>query len=97
MHTVDIAPAAVSCRPHQNTSTLRLQGQSRGYGFVHYTNAQDAKMAMDGMDKKTVDGKPLVVRLRSEGPGARQPRVNTMDIVPVGMGCGAYRRHGVWV
>lgn len=48
-------------------------GASRGYGFVHFSNAGSAKSASDGMNGKVVDGRPLIVRLRSEsskGPGA---------------------------
>ena len=47
--------------------------QSRGYGFIHMDNAQSAASAAQALSGKPVDGKPLVVRQRSEPPGgARQ-------------------------
>lgn len=44
-------------------------GQSRGFGFVHMDNADSAARAAAGMSGKMMDGRALVVRLRSEGPG----------------------------
>ncbi|CAK0783328.1 hypothetical protein CVIRNUC_006527 [Coccomyxa viridis] len=46
-------------------------GQSRGFGFVHMDNAESASNAAAGMNGKPMDGRPLVVRLRSEGPDKR--------------------------
>ena len=46
-------------------------GQSRGFGFVHMDNAESASNAAAGMSGKMMDGRPLVVRLRSEGPDKR--------------------------
>ncbi|KAL3158300.1 hypothetical protein ABBQ38_010544 [Trebouxia sp. C0009 RCD-2024] len=43
--------------------------QSRGYGFIHMDNAQSAASAAQALSGKPVDGKPLVVRQRSEPPG----------------------------
>ena len=51
-----------------------VTGTSRGFGFVHYTNTVDAKIAKDEMSGKLIDGRPLVVRLRSEAPGAQRLR-----------------------
>ena len=45
--------------------------QSRGYGFVHMDNASSAGSAAQALSGKPVDGKPLVVRQRSEPPGGR--------------------------
>ena len=45
--------------------------QSRGYGFVHMDNANSAGSAAQALSGKPVDGKPLVVRQRSEPPGGR--------------------------
>ena len=45
--------------------------QSRGYGFVHMDNANSAASAAQALSGKLVDGKPLVVRQRSEPPGGR--------------------------
>jgi hypothetical protein len=41
----------------------------RGYGFVNFASKEDAKASADAMNGKTLDGKPLVVRLRSERGG----------------------------
>lgn len=41
-------------------------GQSRGYGFVHFTDAVTARTACDAMHGKQVDGKTLNVRVRSD-------------------------------
>lgn len=51
-----------------------VTGTSRGYGFVHFTNTVDAKIAKEEMSGKLIDGRPLVVRLRSEAPGAQRLR-----------------------
>ncbi|KXZ53032.1 hypothetical protein GPECTOR_8g399 [Gonium pectorale] len=47
-------------------------GNSRGFGFVHMPDAATAKAARDGMDGRTIEGKALTVRLRSERPEPRQ-------------------------
>lgn len=51
-----------------------VTGTSRGFGFVHYTNTVDAKIAKDEMSGKLIDGRPLVVRLRSDTPGSQRLR-----------------------
>ena len=48
-------------------------GQSRGFGFVHFQEASNAMSAKEGMNGKQVDGRALVVKLRSEPPGAGAP------------------------
>ena len=48
--------------------------QSRGFGFVHMDNAESASNAASGMSGKMMDGRALVVRLRSEGPGQKPDR-----------------------
>ncbi|XP_029308944.1 cold inducible RNA binding protein a isoform X2 [Cottoperca gobio] len=57
-------------------------GKSRGFGFVKYENAEDAKDALDGMNCKSLDGRSIRVdeagkgsRVRgSSNPGQRAPR-----------------------
>ena len=51
-----------------------MAGQSRGFGFVHMDNADSAGNAAAGMHGKMMDGRALVVRLRSEGPGGKPDR-----------------------
>lgn len=53
---------------HVANKVLVTAGQSRGFGFVHMDNAESATNAASGMSGKMMDGRPLVVRLRSEGP-----------------------------
>ena len=47
--------------------------QSRGYGFVHMDNSTSSANAAQALSGKPIDGKPLVVRQRSEAPGSRPP------------------------
>lgn len=48
-------------------------GQSRGFGFVHMDSTQAAAAAAARLHGQHVEGRPLTVRLRSEGPGQRGP------------------------
>lgn len=41
--------------------TDRDSGRSRGFGFVEYTNDDDAAKAIDAMDGKEVEGRPISV------------------------------------
>ncbi|XP_075877309.1 cold inducible RNA binding protein a isoform X5 [Nelusetta ayraudi] len=45
-------------------------GRSRGFGFVKYNNAEDAKDAMTAMDGKTLDGRSI--RVDEAGKGSRR-------------------------
>ncbi|XP_072297426.1 cold inducible RNA binding protein a isoform X2 [Eucyclogobius newberryi] len=47
----------------------RETGRSRGFGFVKYDNAEDAKDALDGMNGKTLDGR--AIRVDEAGKGSR--------------------------
>ena len=51
--------------------------ESRGFGFVHLDNPHSAAAAKGALDGKLVDGKPMIVKLRSErgqpGSGPRPP------------------------
>uniref|UniRef100_A0A8C7RSL8 RRM domain-containing protein n=1 Tax=Oncorhynchus mykiss TaxID=8022 RepID=A0A8C7RSL8_ONCMY len=44
-------------------------GRSRGFGFVKYDNAEDAKDALDGMNGKSVDGRTIRVDEAGKGGG----------------------------
>lgn len=61
--------------------------QSRGYGFVHMDNSTSSGNAARALSGKPVDGKPLVVRQRSEAPGgSRPPGVGGDSSRPFGIG-----------
>lgn len=47
---------------------------SRGYGFVHFTNNVSAARAKEEMSELLVEGRPLVVRLRSDGPPSNKSK-----------------------
>lgn len=56
-------------RTHTHTHNIHIsgpQGQSRGFGFVHFDSPDVAKGAAAAMNGKPLEGKPLVVRVRSE-------------------------------
>ena len=44
-----------------NVATERSSGESKGFGFIEYTNADDAKKAITGLDGTDVDGQLLKV------------------------------------
>ena len=41
--------------------TDRETGRSRGFGFVTFTNAEDAAAAIEAMHETELDGRPLTV------------------------------------
>ena len=41
--------------------TDKFTGQSKGFGFVEMTNAEDAKKAIDGINGKQIGGRTLIV------------------------------------
>ncbi|KAL0633595.1 hypothetical protein Q9L58_007485 [Maublancomyces gigas] len=47
----------------------RETGRSRGFGFVKYTNDNDAKMAMDKMDGTELDGRTISVVIAEDRRG----------------------------
>ncbi|CAL9688816.1 unnamed protein product [Knipowitschia caucasica] len=47
----------------------RETGRSRGFGFVKYDNAEDAKDALDAMNGKTLDGRAIRVDEAGKGGG----------------------------
>jgi RNA recognition motif-containing protein len=58
-----------------NVATERTSGESKGFGFVEYTNAADAQAAITGLNGRDVNGQALKVneaRPRKEaGPSQR--------------------------
>lgn len=44
-----------------NVATERSSGQSKGFGFIEYTNRADGQSAMTGLDGRDVNGQALKV------------------------------------
>lgn len=44
-----------------NVISDRQSGRSKGFGFVEFGNDEEAKKAMESMDGKEVEGRPLKV------------------------------------
>lgn len=44
-----------------NVATERSSGASKGFGFVEFTSADEARAAMTGLDGKEVNGQALKV------------------------------------
>ncbi|XP_066315632.1 glycine-rich RNA-binding protein 2, mitochondrial-like [Miscanthus floridulus] len=52
--------------------TDRDTGRSRGFGFVNYTNNDDANAAISGMDGKEIDGRPVRVNIANDRPAGNR-------------------------
>jgi RNA recognition motif-containing protein len=44
-----------------NVATERSSGESKGFGFVEYTSADEARAAITGLDGRDVNGQALKV------------------------------------
>ncbi len=44
-----------------NVATERSSGESKGFGFVEYTNAEEGNAAIAGLDGRDVNGQALKV------------------------------------
>jgi cold-inducible RNA-binding protein len=44
-----------------NVATERSSGASKGFGFIEYSNADEARAAITGLDGKDVNGQALKV------------------------------------
>ena len=44
-----------------NVATERSSGDSKGFGFVEYSNAEEARAAIAGLDGRDVNGQALKV------------------------------------
>lgn len=54
-----------------NVATERSSGESKGFGFIEFSNADEAKAAMTALDGKDVNGQILKVneaKPRTDGP-----------------------------
>ncbi|KAF3772583.1 Serine/arginine-rich splicing factor [Nymphaea thermarum] len=47
-------------------------GESRGFAFVRYKYAEEAQMAVDRLDGRTVDGREIMVQFAKYGPNAER-------------------------
>jgi cold-inducible RNA-binding protein len=57
-----------------NVATERSSGESKGFGFVEFTDADEARAAIAGLDGRDVNGQALKVneaRPRKDGAPAR--------------------------
>lgn len=44
-----------------NVATERKSGESKGFGFIEYSNADEARAAITGLDGRDVNGQALKV------------------------------------
>lgn len=56
-----------------NIITDRYTGQSKGFGFVEMSNAEQAQSAIAGLNSKEVNGRLLRVNLALDKPQQRNP------------------------
>lgn len=54
----------------------RATGQSKGFGFVEFAEAQAADAAIDGMNGKELDGRRLRVNMAEDKPRRDRPHGN---------------------
>jgi cold-inducible RNA-binding protein len=57
-----------------NVATERSSGASKGFGFVEFSNADEAKAAITGLNGREVNGQALKVnesRPRTESPAGK--------------------------
>jgi len=59
-----------------NVATERSSGESKGFGFVEFSNADEARAAITGLDGRDVNGQVLKV---SEA----KPRKERTDAAPI--------------
>ncbi len=52
--------------------TDRMTGRSKGFGFVEMPNREEAQAAVDAINGREVDGRPL--RVNESQPKPREPR-----------------------
>ncbi|HEY8173018.1 MAG TPA: RNA-binding protein, partial [Dehalococcoidia bacterium] len=57
-----------------NVATERKSGESKGFGFIEYSNADEGRAAMTGLDGRDVNGQALKVneaKRKEAGPVQR--------------------------
>lgn len=55
--------AELGVKPKAAHVVKKRNGRSKGYGFVEFDSEADQKKALDGLNKKTVDGRELSVKI----------------------------------
>lgn len=55
-----------------NVITDRQSGRSKGFGFVEFTNAEDAQAAMEALNESEVGGRNIFVKVAKP----KEPREN---------------------
>jgi len=59
-----------------NVAVERTSGESKGFGFVEFTNADEARAAITGLDGRDVNGQALKVNeAKSRKEAAPSPQV----------------------
>ena len=72
--------AAFGTVTETNLMMDRMTNRPRGFGFVTMSSAEEAQKAIEGMNGKEMDGRPLTVNIarpreeRPPGGGSRGPR-----------------------
>ena len=54
-----------------NVATEKSSGESKGFGFLEYSNADEAKAAITGLDGREVNGQALKVNEAKPRPDAK--------------------------
>lgn len=66
---------------------------SRGFGFVRFTNYQDAFLAAQSLNGTQLQGRPLAVAFkapsRGKGPTAAMPTTTTIQVAPSSLAGGS--------
>ena len=70
--------------PFTRVCVDRDTGRSRGFGFVSFTNAEDAKKACDALNGFSMDGREIVVAEATERP-AGGPQGPCFASLPAGL------------
>lgn len=70
----------------------RMTGQSRGFGFVEYTSADDAERAIEALDGREIDGRAVNVSVARER--APSPRFEGGGSYASGRSGGSKRKNG---
>jgi RNA recognition motif-containing protein len=59
----------------------KVNGSSRGFGFVEYVNVEDATRALKEVDGMLVDGRQLKIAYTHRGSGANLPGLTSQEAI----------------